>query len=203
MAMAFRTFTFSGWTWSAVFAGVITALIFQVLLVMLGFGFGLLAIDVPTADSAPKAVTWGVFTWWAVSGVISAFAGGWVAANFSDSFTPEGCATHGLMAWAVATLIVIGVTAFAAANSVAGNLVGPAGTAYAQYQRLVEPRAQTAAQARATQAQLEQARRNLAIAMLASFVALLVGAGAALAGSQWMPDERVRDARQPYPPTAR
>jgi hypothetical protein len=202
--MAFRSYTFSGWTWSAVFAGVITALIFQVLLVILGFGFGLLAIDVPTADAAPKAVSWAIFTWWAVSGVIAAFAGGWVAANFSDSFTPEGRATHALMAWAVATLIVIGVTAFTTANSVASNLVGPAGTTWAQYQRLVEPRAVAPAQARpATQAQLEQARRNLAIAMLASFFALLIGAGAATAGSQWLPDERVHDARQPYPPPAR
>jgi hypothetical protein len=198
--MAFRSFTFSGWTWSAVFAGVITALVFQVLLVMAGFGFGLLTIDVPTADNAPKAVTWGVFTWWAVSGVIGAFAGGWVAANFSDSFTPEGRATHGLMSWALATLIVVGVTA-SAANTIAGNLIGPIGTSYAQYHRLTDPpRVGTTAPARPTQAQLEAARRNLALVMLASFFALLVGAGAAVAGSQWMPDARVRDAREPYPP---
>src|SRR5437868_15334222 len=101
--MSIHTFTFRDWTWSAVFAGVIAALVFQVLLLMAGFGFGLLTIDVPTADSAPKAVSWAVFTWWAVSGVISAFAGGWVAANFSDSFTAEGRATHALMAWALTT----------------------------------------------------------------------------------------------------
>ena len=128
--------------------------------------------------------------------------GGWVAANFSDSFTPEGRATHGLMSWALATLIVVGVTA-SAANTIAGNLIGPIGTAYAQYQRLTDPpRVGTAAPARPTQAQLEAARRNLALVMLASFFALIVGAGAAVAGSQWIPDERVRDAREPYPPAA-
>jgi len=36
--------------------------------------------------------------------------------------------------------------------------------------------------------QLELARRNLALAMIGSFVALLVGAGAAVAGSQWLPE---------------
>src|SRR5438105_12139708 len=115
--MAIHTFTFRGWTWSAVFAGVIGSLIFQVLLTMAGFGFGLLSIDVPTADSAPKAVSWAVFAWWAVSGVMSAFVGGWVAAHFSETFTAETRATHGLMAWALATLIVIGTAALAAENS--------------------------------------------------------------------------------------
>ena len=38
MAARVHMFTFSGWSWSAVIAGVITSLIFQVLLVMIGFG---------------------------------------------------------------------------------------------------------------------------------------------------------------------
>jgi hypothetical protein len=198
--MALRTFTFTGWSWSAVFAGVVASLIFQVLLIMAGFGFGLLSIDVPTADSAPKAVSWAVFAWWAVSGVMSAFVGGWVAAHFSEAFTAETRATHGLMAWALATLIVIGTAALAAESSLAGNLGGPTGTAIAQYQRLSEPRAQTTGQARATAspATLETARRNLAMVMIGSFFALIFGAGAAVAGSQWLPEEiRMRDARLP------
>jgi hypothetical protein len=195
--MALRSFTFSGWSWSAVFAGVIASLIFQVLLVMAGFGFGLLTIDVPTAEGAPKAVSWAVFAWWAVSGVMSAFVGGWTAASFSDSFTPEGRATHALTAWALATLIVVGTAGFAATSSIASNLMGPTGTTLAHYQRLSEPRAQTAAQARPTQAQLDEARRNLALAMIGSFVALIVGAAAAVAGSQWLPDIRPRDMRNP------
>jgi hypothetical protein len=193
--MAVRAYTFVGWSWSAVFAGVIASLVFQILLVMAGFGFGLLTIDVPTAESAPKAVTWAVFAWWGVSGVISAFVGGWVAANFSDTFTAESRATHGLMAWALATLIVVGSAAFAANNSIAGGLMGPTGTALAQYRTLTERPPQAA---RPTQAQLEQVRRNLALVMLASFVALIVGAGAAAAGSQWLPEARARDART-YP----
>ncbi len=194
--MAIHTLTFRGWTWSAVFAGVIASLIFQVLLTMAGFGLGLLTIDIPTADSAPKAVSWAVFAWWAVSGVISAFVGGWVAANFSETFTAEGRATHGLMAWAIATLIVVGVGALGS-SSLASNLVGPTGTVMAQYQRLSDPRPQTVGQVRPSDAQLEQARRNLALAMIGSFVALLVGAGAALAGSQWLPETPVRDERRP------
>jgi len=185
------TLSFRGWSWSAVFVGVVAALIFQALLSMLGFGLGLLTVDVTTADSAPKAVTWAVFTWWAVTGVISAFVAGWVAANFSDAFSAEVRATHGLVAWALATLLVIAATGFSASTSVAGNLGGPAVTAFGQYRTLSAPDAR----ARPTQAQLEAARRNLAMVMLGSFVALLVGAGAALAGSQWLPEEEVRRTR--------
>jgi hypothetical protein len=191
--MTVRTFSFSGWTWSAVFAGGIASLVFQVLLLMVGFGLGLLTIDVPTAGGAPKAVSWAVFTWWAVSGVISAFVGGWVAANFSTSFTAEGRATHGLMAWALATLLVVGSAAFTAGNSIGSGLLGPTSTAMAQYNRIGGTGIETTGQARSTQAQLDQARRNLAVAMLGSFFALLVGAGAAVAGSQWLPTTRVRE----------
>lgn len=181
--MAIRTFSFAGWSWSAVFVGAIVSLIFQVLLVMAGFGFGLLSIDVPTAESAATTASWAVFCWWAVSGVISAFAGGWAAANFSPTFTAEGRAAHGLIAWALATLVVIGGAGLSASNSVASNLGGPTVTAIGQY-RTFESRGT----ARPTQAQLEQARRNLALAMIGSFVALLVGAGAAVGGSQWLPE---------------
>lgn len=189
--MALRTYSFAGWTWSAVIVGVIGSLVFQVLLMLLGVGFGLLAVDVPTADSAPKAVSWAVFTWWAASGVASAFFGGWLAGQFAETITPEGRAAHALATWAIATLIVVGAAGATAGGSatIASNLAGPYTSAYSQFNRLTEPRVQTAGQARpVTQAQLEQARRNLAMLTLASFVALLVGAGAAVAGSQWMPD---------------
>ena len=197
MAIRTYTFTFTGWSWSAVFAGAIASLIFQALFAMLGYGLGLLSVDVPTAESAPKAVSWAIFAWWAVSGVMSAFAGGWVAANFSPAFTAEARATHGLMSWALATLIVLGAGAAAANSSIANNLIGPSGPAFANYQRLMQPNVPTTAQApRATQAQVEQARRNLAMLMIASFVALLVGAAAAVGGSQWLPEDiRAGDLR--------
>jgi hypothetical protein len=190
--MALQSYSFSNWSWSAVFAGTIAAVMFQVLLSMAGYGFGLLTVDVPTVDSAPKAVSWAVFAWWAVSGVISSFAGGWVAGSFSASFTAEGRAAHGLGAWALSALIVIGSASLAASNSIAGNLAGPTTTVLSQYQGFTQ---RPAGQPRPTQAQLEQARRNLALAMIGSFVALIVGAGAAVAGSQWLPEESLRERR--------
>src|SRR3954463_11436672 len=76
-----RTSTaFSGWTWQAVLAGVFMSLTIQILLTMLGFGVGLLSVDVQTAGSVPQGAGWGAFVWWAVSGIIAAFVGGAIAA---------------------------------------------------------------------------------------------------------------------------
>jgi hypothetical protein len=47
----------------AVLAGVFASLIVQILLTMLGFGIGLLAIDVPTASSAPASAGWAALLW--------------------------------------------------------------------------------------------------------------------------------------------
>src|SRR4051812_50100788 len=94
---------FFGWTWSAVLAGVFASLVVQILLTMLGFGIGLLAIDVPTAQSAPAGAGWAAFVWWAVSGIIAAFIGGAVAAANSPDQTGLGRGGHALAAWAGAT----------------------------------------------------------------------------------------------------
>jgi hypothetical protein len=55
----------------AVLAGVFVWLIVQILLTMLGFGIGLLAIDVPTASSAPAGADWAALLWGAVGGLVS------------------------------------------------------------------------------------------------------------------------------------
>jgi hypothetical protein len=90
--MATRTLPngFFGWTWSAVLAGVFSSLVVQILLTMLGLGIGLIAIDVPTAASAPATSGWAAFVWWSVSGIIAAFIGGAVAAANSPDQTGLG-----------------------------------------------------------------------------------------------------------------
>jgi hypothetical protein len=175
------------WTWSAVLAGVLTSLILQLLFTLLGLGVGLLAIDVPTANSAPAAVGWPAFAWWAMIGIISAFVGGGVAAALSPDDTRIGRVGHSLAAWSLATLIVVAGSALGAssAGSIAANMGGPG---YSAAQRMqyyaARPGSTTTGQASAsastpTRAQVEEARTHLAYVMLASFLALACGAGAA------------------------
>src|SRR3954465_1320106 len=134
--MAPRTFPtpLLGWGSAAVLAGVFASLVVQILLTMLGFGIGLLAIDIPTASSAPAGAGWAAFVWWAVSGIIAAFVGGAVAAANSPDQTGLGRVGHALAAWSVATVVVVAATAMipASATSVASNLVGPSYSANAR-----------------------------------------------------------------------
>jgi hypothetical protein len=196
---------FFGWTWSAVLAGVFASLVVQILLTMLGFGIGLLAIDLPTAQSAPAAPAaagWAAFVWWAVSGIIAAFVGGAVAAGNSPDQTGLGRVGHALAAWSVATVVVVTASALlpASATSVASNLVGPSYAASARVAYLSGASSQGTVGAAArspAQAQIEEARKHFAYAMFASFCALLLGAGAAYAAGMATTNQTIKEAARP------
>jgi len=95
-------------SWGAIFAGVVVALIFQVLLTMLGVGIGVAALDPGTSDN-PAASTFSIAAgiWYVVSGIIAAFAGGYIAARMSGKIVPTTGALHGLTTWAFTTLLVL------------------------------------------------------------------------------------------------
>jgi hypothetical protein len=168
------------WTWSAVLAGVVTSLTIQALLTMLALGVGLFAIDIPTAQSAPLTVSTAALLYWIAAGIFSAFAGGAVAGAYAPATNDQARSMHGLAAWAVATLIVLGVAALSAGGStaVAANMSGPAARVASQ---ITAPAARPA-QGALTAQQVEQMRKAFATAMLASLVGLLAGAVAAGAG---------------------
>jgi hypothetical protein len=106
--------------WGAIFAGVVVALVVQVLLTMLGAGIGMATLDPGTADN-PAASTFSISAavWWILSGIIAAFAGGYVAARMSGRTVPTTGAFHGLTAWAFTTLLVLYLL-----TTTAGSLVG-------------------------------------------------------------------------------
>ena len=169
---------------------------------MLGFGIGLLAIDTPTAASAPAGAGWAAFVWWAVSGIIAASIGGAIAAANSPDQSGLGRVGHALGAWAVATVVVVAAAAIvpASAGSVAGNLAGPtyAANARVAYYANNPVRETVGSTSRpATQAQLEEARKHFAYAMLASFFALLLGAGAAYAAGMATTARAIEGAARP------
>ena len=177
------------WTWPAVMAGVVASLIVQILLTMLGLGIGLIAVDVPTASTAPGKLSTAAALWWYASGIFSAFVGGTVAGAYAAFPRINTRIAHALAAWATASLIVIGAAGLSAggAANVLSNLAGPTSTAATRLQTLTRP-AQPGPQP--NQAQLEAARKALAAAMLASFIALLFGGGAAFLGGWWSKEIR-------------
>jgi hypothetical protein len=109
-------------SWGAIFAGVVVALVVQVLLTMLGAGIGIATLDPSTGDN-PAASTFSIVAgiWYVLSGIISAFIGGYVAARMSGKTDPTTGALHGLTAWAFTTLLVLYFL-----TSTVGALVGGA-----------------------------------------------------------------------------
>lgn len=109
-------------SWGAIFAGVVVALIVQVLLTMLGVGIGVANLN-PAAGDNPAASSFSIAAgiWYVVTGLIAAFAGGYIAARMSGRSEATTGALHGLTTWAFTTLLVLYLL-----TSTIGSLVGGA-----------------------------------------------------------------------------
>ena len=150
----------------AVLAGVIVALISQIMLTLLFTGVAGLAL--PPATAAPATFNWSVFVIWALAGVIGAGFGGFITGWTLDRGSDWDAGVLAFLGWAIAILLVTFFGAIAA-NAGSGLLRTFVSPAYAYF----SPAEATAA-----------ARRATAIASLASVIALCLGAAAAIVGSQ-------------------
>lgn len=112
-------------SWSAIFAGVVVALVVQVLLTMLGVGIGVATLD-PVAGDKPAASTFSIAAaiWYVVAGIIAAFAGGYIAARMSGKTSATTSALHGLTTWAFTTLLVLYLLTTAVGAVVGGAFTG-------------------------------------------------------------------------------
>ncbi len=101
------------------------ALVVQVLLTMLGVGIGIATLDPGTGDN-PAASTFSITAgiWYAVSGIIAAFIGGYIAARLSGRTVPTTGALHGLTTWAFTTLLVLYLLSTAVGTIVGGAFSG-------------------------------------------------------------------------------
>src|SRR5918995_2038608 len=115
-------------SWGAIIAGVVVALAIQLLLAMLGAGVGLATIEPAQQGDNPSTTSMGIGAaiWWALSGIVAAFAGGWVAAHLSGVPSREAGMLHGVATWAAATLVVLYLLSSTASSIVGGafNVVG-------------------------------------------------------------------------------
>jgi hypothetical protein len=96
-------------SWGAVFAGVVVALVAQLILNMIGVGVGAATLQPGAgADQNPSATGFsiGAAAWWTVSGILAALAGGFTAGRLSGQPKETTAAWHGLTSWALTTLVV-------------------------------------------------------------------------------------------------
>lgn len=109
-------------SWRAIIAGVVIAIVVQLLLSILGGAIGLTLVN-PTESGNPSGMTATIVAtvWWTLSGILAAWAGGVTAGRLSGAPGTTNAAWHGLIAWAVTTLFVVWLIA-----SAAGGIIGSA-----------------------------------------------------------------------------
>ncbi len=109
--------TASGVTWGAVFAGGVTAAALSVILLVLGLGLGLASVSpwrgsgMGVGTFTALAAIWLIIVQWIASGFGGYMAGRlrtkWTAVHTDEVFFRD--TAHGFLAWALGTLLVVGV----------------------------------------------------------------------------------------------
>ncbi|APT30987.1 MULTISPECIES: PhnA-like protein [Methylobacterium] len=136
-------------SWGAIFAGAVTALVTQVIVNLVGVGVGLASVGTTAADNpSASTVSMGAGIWFVASGIVASLAGGLIAGRLSGKPLPGAAALHGLVSWAVTTLVVLYLLTSAASGLVGGTLSTVSG-ALGGAGNLVGGTVQTAAQAAA------------------------------------------------------
>jgi len=189
-------------SWGAVLAGLITALIIQLLLTLLGMGIGAATVE-PLREHSPAAgLGVGAAVWFFLSSVIAMYVGGRVAGRFSGSRSAQERMLHGVLTWATATILSAIFLASAAGSLLGGaaSLLGSAAATSVQTQQyqtagrepgtILSPTGREGVNEPAN-AQNEQkaraagdvaARRVSRSALWSSFVLVFCGLGAAVGG---------------------
>ncbi|WP_267428756.1 PhnA-like protein [Methylobacterium sp. GC_Met_2] len=144
-----RTVLLNEVSWGAIFAGAVTALVTQVIVNLVGVGVGLASVGTTAADNpSASTVSMGAGIWFVASGIVASLAGGLIAGRLSGKPLPGAAALHGLVSWAVTTLVVLYLLTSAASGIVGGTL-GTVSSALGGASNLVGGTIQTAAQAAA------------------------------------------------------
>ncbi|MES2538223.1 MAG: hypothetical protein V4632_20375 [Pseudomonadota bacterium] len=107
---------FSAIRWGAVLAGVAVGVSVQLVLTLLGIATGLSATDVASGESVGA----GPLIWAGFSMLIAALVGGYVAARMSGLRRKADGILHGVVSWAVTTLLFATLAGSAGGNMLSG-----------------------------------------------------------------------------------
>lgn len=163
-------------SWGAVFAGTIVSLAVLVVLTALGSGIGLVAAPSAVAGGTGAATGFGIgaAVWMLVTGVVSFYAGGWVAGRLTGIARISESVIHGIVMWSLATVMLAFV--FTSAT------VGALGAASGAVRSTIGQQADAAN--RVEGEDLQNASRAAGAAGLFGFLMLLCNAGAAGYGAR-------------------
>jgi hypothetical protein len=180
-------------SWSAVLAGVVVALVAQLILNMIGIGVGASTLEPGAgADQNPSArgFSMGAAAWWTVSGILAALAGGFTAGRLSGEPKESTAAWHGLTCWAFTTLVVFWLLTSTIGGLLGGAYRGLTDTAGGA----IQTAAQTAAPALAAASPFEGVERAMRAAMGGNDPAALRDAAVAAVRAAGTGDAQQADA---------
>lgn len=178
-------------SWAAIVAGGLSAIACEIVLALLGMGLGFVTIQ-PANGGDMKALGVGAVSWWFVSGLVSLYAGGWVAGRGLTGASAGNGLLHGFLTWGL-----VNVVSALLITTTVGALIGGGFSAVQSYvesgrdlpslNNMVEGNDNAGVQADERQAptrqQAEAASKAAGSAALLVFFALVLGACAAVAGS--------------------
>jgi hypothetical protein len=114
-------FPFDGISWSAIFAGVVMALVIQLVLSILGVGIGAASVSPQTEQSPFAGLGIGSAIWLFISSIIAMYVGGWVAGRASGVYRRSSGALHGAVVWGLSVLVTTFFLTSAAGALVSGT----------------------------------------------------------------------------------
>ncbi|WP_194774580.1 YrzE family protein [Pararhodonellum marinum] len=115
-----------GISWRAILGGTVAALSIMLILNLIGLAIGLWSIE-PTEETNPlSGLGTGSIIWWVLSNLIVLFIGGFVAARVGVSFASFSGVVHGVMTWALYSLVSAWLLTSVIGSIISGvgNLVG-------------------------------------------------------------------------------
>lgn len=103
--------------WRGVFAGAFVAIAIQTLLMLIGVGIGLVAVDEPTRMDGVALWTG---LWWIIAGTGAIFVGAWVAGRLTIPKDYLDGAITGAVTWALLTVVSLWMATASAGAAIGG-----------------------------------------------------------------------------------
>lgn len=113
-------------SWGAIFAGVVVALVVELLLGTLGLAILMGTIDPATEVDTLRGVGVGTGIWLALTALVALFFGGWTAGRLAGQPLRFDGAMHGVVTWGLCTLVTTWLATNLAGSVISGafGLVG-------------------------------------------------------------------------------
>lgn len=180
-------------SWGALFAGLVVALVVQLVLGLLGLGIGLGSVK-PASEAQPfSGIGIGAAVWLGITTLVALFIGGWVTAKLAGSVRGLNGVLHSIVMWGLVTLFsfYLMTTAIGALVGGAASVIGKGFSAVTSGVAAIAPEAKNVIQQ-------QLAERGITVDKMLNEAKQLTGqAGGAGAGGGAAPaDEELKQALQ-------